>query len=210
LNQVYFFALGPVFSAFGSSVSDISHVYERALEIASISDRTITELGAIVADIKAESLRDLLGEGIKPEGIQYACELEIGRSGRPAMVVSCPETAFRDAGSFREFLESSDGAKAEPIVIELIRVRIHKAMPKPALTTKPLKGPDSSHAIKGERKVAWGSSKATAQLYRWEALEPGNRVEGCAVLEGENSTYFVPEGWTLVVDQFGNAKLNRM
>jgi N-methylhydantoinase A/oxoprolinase/acetone carboxylase beta subunit len=210
LNQVYFFALGPVFSAFGSSVSDISHIYERALEIASISDRTITELGAIVADIKAESLRDLLGEGIKPEGIRYACELEIGRSGRPAMVVSCPETAFRDAGSLREFLESSDGAKAEPIVIELIRVRIQKAMPKPALTTKPLKGSDSSHAIKGERKVAWGSSKATAQLYRWEALEPGNRVEGCAVLEGENSTYFVPESWTLVVDQFGNAKLNRM
>ena len=209
LNQVYFFALGPVFSAFGSSVSDISHVYERALEITSISDGAIAELGAIVADIKAESLRDLLGEGIKPEGIQYACELEIGRSGRPAMAVACPETVFRDAGSFRAFLESSDGAKAEPIVIELIRMRIYKAMPKPALKAKPMRGLDSSHAIKGERKVAWGSSKGTAQLYRWEALEPGNRMEGCAVLEGENSTYFVPEGWKLVVDQFGNAKLNR-
>ncbi len=209
LNQVYFFALGPVFSALGSSVSDISHVYERALEITAISDRTITELGAIVADIKAESLRDLLGEGIKPEGIQYTYELEIARFGRPAMAVPCPETAFRDAGSLRAFLESSDGIKAEKFAIELIRVRIHKAMPKPALTAKPLKGPDSTHAIKGERKVAWGSSKGTAQLYGWEALEPGNRVEGCAVLEGANSTYFVPEGWTLVVDQFGNAKLNR-
>jgi len=87
LNQVYFFALGPVFSAFGSSVSDISHVYERVLEIRSISDGTIAELGAILQDVKAESMRDLLGEGIKPEGIQYVCELEIGCSGRPAIPV---------------------------------------------------------------------------------------------------------------------------
>ncbi len=209
LNQVYFFALGPVFSAFGSSVSDISHVYERALGIRSISDSTVAELGAILQDIKAESMRDLLGEGIKPQGIQYASELEIECSGRPAIPVPCPETAFRDAGSFRAFCEASGDVGAEPFAIGLIRVRLHKAMPKPALTAKPLQGPDASHAIKGERKVAWGSSKGTAQLYRWEALEPGNRVEGCAVLEGENSTYFVPEGWTLVVDQYGNAKLNR-
>jgi N-methylhydantoinase A/oxoprolinase/acetone carboxylase beta subunit len=59
------------------------------------------------------------------------------------------------------------------------------------------------------RKVAWGSSNGEAQLYRWEALQPGNCVVGCAVLEGANSTYFVPEGWTLVVDGFGNAKLAR-
>jgi acetophenone carboxylase len=209
LSQVYFFVLGPVFSAFGSSVSDISHVYERALVVTSISDRAIAELGAILQDVKAESMRDLLGEGIKPEGIQYACELEIGRSGRPAIAVSCPEEAFRNADSFRAFMESSNGVKAEPFAIELIRVRIRKAMPRPALTAKPLKGPDSSHAIKGERKVAWGSSKGAAQLYRWESLEPGNRVEGCAILEGAKSTYFVPEGWALVVDQFGNAKLNR-
>jgi len=40
-------------------------------------------------------------------------------------------------------------------------------------------------------------------------LQPGNRVEGCAVLEGANSTYFVPEGWTLLMDHYGNAKLTR-
>jgi N-methylhydantoinase A/oxoprolinase/acetone carboxylase beta subunit len=93
--------------------------------------------------------------------------------------------------------------------IELLRVKIRKAMPKPALVRRPMQGSDAVHAIKGTRKVAWGSSKGEAQLYRWEALEPGNRITGCAVLEGANSTYFVPEGWTMVVDEFGNAKLNR-
>jgi hypothetical protein len=34
-------------------------------------------------------------------------------------------------------------------------------------------------------------------------------VDGCAVLEGANSTYFVPEGWILEMDAYGNGKLRR-
>ena len=209
LKDVYFFSLGPVFSAFGSSVSDISHVYERAVQIGTISDDSPGELNRILKEIKTESLRDLLGEGIKPEGIEYTLELEIGSPGRAATVVDCAEALFHDAGGLRAFCEAKTGRSAESPVIELLRVKIRKAMPKPALIDKSVQGPDSSHAIKGNRKVAWGSSKGEAQLYHWELLQPGNRVEGCAVLEGANSTYFVPEGWTLTVDSFGNAKVSR-
>ncbi len=209
LKDVYFFSLGPVFSAFGSSVSDISHIYERALQITSISDLSVSELNHVLQDIKAESLRDLLGEGIKPDRIAYSMELEITCRGQSTITVACPEASFLNAESLRAFCEAKAGVGAEPLAIELIRVQIRKAMPKSALIGKPLQGADSSHAIKGKRKVAWGSSNGEARLYCWESLQPGNRVEGCAVLEGANSTYFVPEGWTLVVDQFGNAKLNR-
>jgi N-methylhydantoinase A/oxoprolinase/acetone carboxylase beta subunit len=209
LKNVYFFSLGPVFSAFGSSVSDISHVYERALQITSISENSVSELNRVLQDIKAESLRDLLGEGIKPDHIEYSIELEIACPGRPTIAVAYPEASFHDARNLRTFCEAKIGGGGEPFAIELIRVQIRKAMPKPALIEKPLQGGDSSHAIKGKRKVAWGSSKGEAQLFRWESLQPGNRLEGCAVLEGANSTYFVPESWTLVVDQFGNAKLSR-
>ena len=209
LDQVYFFSLGPVFSAFGSSVSDISHVYERAPRITEISDSAAEELNRMLQDIKAESLRDLLGEGIKTDGIEYSVELEVSVRGRAGMAVVIPESAFCDSGNLRAVCESKTGVAPDLITIELLRVQILKAMPKPALAERALQGADSKHAIKGNRKVAWGSSKGEAQVYGWELLQPGNRVEGCAVLEGANSTYFVPEGWTLVVDQFGNAKLNR-
>jgi len=88
-------------------------------------------------------------------------------------------------------------------------VQIKKAMPKPSLMERIPQGPDTTHALKGERRVAWGSKSGQAQIYKWEALMPGNIVEGCAVLEGANSTYFVPEGWTLVMDRYGNAKVTR-
>jgi len=41
-------------------------------------------------------------------------------------------------------------------------------------------------------------------------LQPGNRVNGCAVLEDVNSTYFIPEGWEMIMDRFGNGSLSRI
>jgi len=209
LDRVYFFSLGPAFSAFGSCVSDLSHVYERAPQVSSISDGAVADLNRILDDIRSESSRDLLGQGIKPERIAYSIELEMACPGKPTIAAAYPGESFRDIQSFRSFCEGVSGMGTDKIRIELIRVQIRKPMPKPAVVHKPLAGADPSHARKGARKVAWGSSQGEAQLFHWEALQPGNRVAGCAVLEAANSTYFVPEGWTLTVDTYGNAQLNR-
>jgi len=34
--------------------------------------------------------------------------------------------------------------------------------------------------------------------------------EGCAVLEGVNTTYFIPDGWMMFIDSYGNGSLNRL
>jgi N-methylhydantoinase A/oxoprolinase/acetone carboxylase beta subunit len=209
LKQVYFFSLGPVFSAFGSSVSDISHVYERTLCAVANGDARVGAIEEAWRTMKEESERDLLGEGIKPEGIAYSMELEVSRNGTAPAAVAAPEEALRDKTALRAFLEGGSGGSAKESAIHLVRVQVRKPMPKPAFVERALQGADASHAIKGKRSVAWGSSKGEAVLYRWEDLLPGNRVAGCAVLEGANSTYFVPEGWTLEMDKLGNAKVTR-
>jgi acetophenone carboxylase len=210
IRQVYLLSLGPVFSAFGSCVSDISHVYERAVEISDFSTSEMGKLNELLDDIKAESTRDLLGEGIKPVGSTYSVELEAAltsHSGRgSSVVVALDEASLPEAVAIQKKCEVRVGGAAR---IELLRVRVHVAMPKPALQERDLVGSDASRAFKGKRKVAWGSSNGEATLYDWDALQPGNRLEGCAVLEGSNSTYLVPEGWAMEVDRFGNAKVMR-
>jgi N-methylhydantoinase A/oxoprolinase/acetone carboxylase beta subunit len=209
LKEVRFFALGPVFSAFGSSVSDISHVYERSLQLTSLSAEEMKRLAVGLADIKAEGHRDLLGEGIQPTGIEYLAELEISRPNQPSVAVPCPPDALLDSNKLKALLETALGRSKDGFVVDLLRVQIKKAMAKPSLVEKPIQGADSSHALKGKRQVAWGSKNGEALLYTWEALQPGNSVEGCAVLEGASSTFFVPENWTLKIDRFGNALLSR-
>ena len=212
INNVQLFALGPVFSAFGSSVSDICHVYERGLANIAISDEGASSLQTILKEIKAEGTKDLLGEGIKPEGLTYEIEIEASGSAGNSTVIPCSESVFANPKELQTALVSALGmatnTNAKDVSLELMRVRVKKPMSKPHVAERALKSEDSSHARTGTRRILWGSS-GDAQVYRWEALEPGNRVLGPAILEGINTTYFIPEGWTMIVDRFGNGALTK-
>ncbi len=213
LGSVYFFGLGPVFSAFGSSVSDISHLYERALYLASLDDGGLDRIRAVIEEMKAEGVKDLLGEGLKPADATFSIEWEVSQRGHVGVSIVMPESALQslNAATFQvnAALSNSATGHREAFGIDLVRLQIRKAMPKPNLPRSDAGGADASRALKGARNVSWGSKDGLAQIYRWESLQPGNRVEGCAVLEGANGTYFVPEGWILEMDGYGNAKLRR-
>jgi N-methylhydantoinase A/oxoprolinase/acetone carboxylase beta subunit len=210
LSNVYVFSLGPVFSAFGSSVSDICHVYERALPEPAITDASVALIRKMLDEMKAEGSQDLLGEGIRPEHLSYGLEFEVAGKGRPSAPVAVAESSLRSAKDLQAALANAPGAPGGAISLDLFRLRVKKEMSKPQLAERSSEGGDSSHARLGKRSVFWGSRNGEAQIYRWESLRPGNRVAGCAVLEGLNTTYFVPEGWALVVDGFGNGKLSRV
>ena len=163
----------------------------------------------MVEEMKAEGAQDLLGEGIRPENVSYALEFEMSGKGAPSAPVACSEARVKSAKDLEGALRTAANAPSGPIALDLIRLRVKKQMPKPRLTQQPLQAADSSHAHVGKRGVFWGSRTGEAQIYRWESLRPGNRVEGCAVVEGVNTTYFVPDGWNLILDAFGDGKLNR-
>jgi N-methylhydantoinase A/oxoprolinase/acetone carboxylase beta subunit len=213
LDRVYLFSLGPVFSAFGSSVSDIRHVYERALTGKAISDSEVKRIKRLFEEMKAEGTKDLLGEGIRPENISHTVEFEVSRRGQQSILVGCSESSLESGQALQAALDAalgnSGGPASEYLVLELIRIRVAKGMPKPRLVEQPLHGGDSSHACSGTRPVFWGRREGQARVYRWEALRAGNRIQGAAVLEAVNSSYFIPEGWAMVVDRFGNATVSR-
>jgi acetophenone carboxylase len=214
LKSVLVFSLGPLFSAFGSSVSDICHVYERSIPEPDISESSIGGLRQLLDEIKSESVKDLLGEGIRPDDLTYAIEFEVAGSGGHSITVGCSEPALRRAAELKAALSAALPARGEAragdISLEMLRVRVKKAMPKARLMVRDLQGDDASHARIGTRKVSWGSRAGEAQVYRWEALRPGNRVAGCAVLEGVNTTYFIPDGWAMTIDHYGNGELKRV
>jgi N-methylhydantoinase A/oxoprolinase/acetone carboxylase beta subunit len=213
IRSVQMFSLAPVFSAFGSSVSDISHVYERAIPEAAISAQSIARIQQALGEIRAESVKDLLGEGIRPENLVYTIELEVTGTARKSVSVACSESALNSTDELKRLVAAAlglpAGAPSGEMCLELLRVQVKKPMSKPGLAQRQLQGPDSSQAQTGKRKIFWGSRAGEAQVYRWDLLQPGNSVKGCAILESANTTYLVPEGWTLTVDGYGNARVKR-
>ncbi|HUK89523.1 MAG TPA: hydantoinase/oxoprolinase family protein, partial [Blastocatellia bacterium] len=210
LNRAYVFSLGPVFSAFGSSVSDIRHIYERPLPKLRADEGDL--LVKTYREIKAEAVKDLLGEGVKPDDAIYSIELEESTKAGPN-IVPCSEALLSSKAELAGFLRAAVGPQAQ--VLEkasrttLIRVRVSKPMRKLQLQRRPLEGADSSGALLGSRSILCGSVSGAARIYRWESLRPGNRVEGCALLEGESTTFFLPDGWAMEMDAFGNGVLSR-
>jgi N-methylhydantoinase A len=204
IKDTYLFDLGPVFSAFGSSVSDISHLYERSFHLMLRPGADVTPLNRLIEEMRANGIRDLLGEGIRPDNAECTADLELSQPGRANIQVKCPQLRFSNVEDLRRKLGINSGSDTS---IEMVRVKVRKAISKPALSPREWGAGGSSKAQIGTRKVAYGTNAGLANLYRWEALRPGTRVRGCAVLESQNSTYFVPEGWVLLTDQYGNAQL---
>jgi N-methylhydantoinase A/oxoprolinase/acetone carboxylase beta subunit len=159
-----------------------------------------------IEEMKKEGIKDLLGEGIRPEGVTYTAELELSTAGRDGQSIRLPDSALRGEKELLAFLASPVGG-ASDCSIDVARVQLRKSMGKHSFIKRTIQGADAGHARKGSRGVAWGSANGEAVLYNWEALQPGNRLEGCAILEGVNSTYFVPAGWTMEMDAYGNGIL---
>jgi acetophenone carboxylase len=210
IGQVYLLALGPVFSAFGSSVSDISHVYERSFPMTLRNAADLDPLNRLLDEMSAQGNRDLLGEGIAPEGADCALELEMfTTNGVPPMAKSSQPRFNGLAELRRSIVPPLAGDDTVDLVVDLVRMRVKKAIAKPALTKKKKGGSDSSAARVGTGTVSYNGKPQEAALYRWESLQPGNSLQGCALLESANSTYFVLPDWNLEIDGYGNALLKR-
>jgi N-methylhydantoinase A/oxoprolinase/acetone carboxylase beta subunit len=104
----------------------------------------------------------------------------------------------------RRALASAVGDSAADLVPETIRLRARKPMTQPKPVSQPLREVPGADARMGRRCVSWGSRGGTAQILRWESLQPGDAVAGPAVLEGEQTTYFISEGWAMTLDSMGN------
>ncbi len=202
ISQAYVFDLGAVFSAFGSSISDIAHVYEHGLNIPLSSADASHRLTEVIERMRKEALHDMKGEGFTPDRVDLVLEVELaGEDGRlTSVVVPLDATVRIDLNFLKEHGQSR---------VELIRLRATTTMSHYEPVPRTLNHNPPTDAIKGHRDVIWGQVSDQTPLYTWEALRPGQEVSGEAILESAWTTYPVPPGWTMRVDEYGNGQLTR-
>jgi N-methylhydantoinase A len=192
-ETAYVFSLGPVLSAFGASVSALSHVHESWPYLSLDGEADGGRLTELVDAGHQRVVRDLEGEGLTPDAADLAIELTVGApgrgrpvtlEGRPADAVSLVSRA-RSAGAVLERV-AVRGTVAMPRFEPPSR-EAEENVPEP-YATRPVRGRD-------------------ARLYDWEQLGAGARIAGPAVLESGTNTCTVPAGWELRIDAFLNGVL---
>jgi acetophenone carboxylase len=171
------FRLGSVYSAYGSAISDVVHVYESAV--------TGTAVQPITDRLTGEALRDLRGEGFDA---RYATlEWEIRSA----------------AGSVRSEGDDPGGVVATlegPPTL----VRLTARFPLPRLDEPELAagGSATSTGARSSSFVAGGE----LPTYDADDLT-GADLRGPLLVDGGSYTWLITDGWSLSTDARGNAAL---
>ena len=201
ISQVYVFDLGAVFSAFGSSISDIVHVYEHGLKASLTAEEGQRMIREVIERMRSEALHDMKGEGFSPDRVQLSLEAEVADT--EGTLTPVMEDLSSTGGVEPKFLGTHQGT------VELLRLRATASMAHYEVARHAPDGHAPNEAIKGHRDAIWGRVSDPATLFTWEALRPGNEVSGGAILESAWTTYPVLPGWVLRIDEYGNGHLQR-
>lgn len=193
IPRIVAFPFGSVFSAFGSSTTNVRHTYSRTLALRADQTTTIPQA---LAGFREQAARDMAAEGMGAAPIRLEATLHV-QAAEGARTVPLPV-----AGAIAVALPA--GAR----MIERLDLVAECEVPH----WVPQKRPPSSEIprTKGERTIYWRRAEAAATpVFDSLALRPGQVIVGPAVLEAPDTAYVVDPGWQLGVDAYGNFLMER-
>lgn len=208
------------FSAFGCAAADFEYRYDKSLDINIASDASADLKAAQAGTLQAawEELKERVLEEFEINGyaadrvqlqpgfrMQYRGQLNDLEIESPIMQAHSAEDwdklvdAFNDTYG-RVYAASARSPELGYSVTGAI-MRGTVPIPKPKIPKEPEAGPTPPEEAKlGTRKFYRHKKWVDAQLYRMEALQPGNRITGPAVIESDATTFVVPGGFETWLD----------
>jgi N-methylhydantoinase A/oxoprolinase/acetone carboxylase beta subunit len=221
--QAVIFPQAPVFSALGSSVMDIMHVYEesgRVQFMAPVTQEIVLDREAFNARVDAlldKAQRDLEAEGLAEREIVFSVELDMLYGGLVQVKrVASPKITIDSDGDAQEVYDAFEKEFAETfspfvvnkpggVYIDGIVLKATVITEKMDLPVYALASPDPSAARTGNRVAYWPQTEKSVDtdVFSFDGLQPGNIVAGPAIVEMEFSTVVVPPGDQLRIDEHG-------
>ncbi|HIJ61186.1 MAG TPA: hydantoinase/oxoprolinase family protein [Rhodospirillaceae bacterium] len=206
MKDAYAFDLGPVFSAFGSSISDVLHVYQRGVDM-TWSAQSKDRLLPVVAELQTQAERDFRGESFDPSKATYDWDIDLGESEADitTLRVECKHSGIGETFEAISKALDESAASRRPI----LGVRLSSRL---AIGSYHMKRRSKTVAAEApvHRPIRFnGTGDTPAPVGHWESMNVGDSLVGPAVINGNTLTCPVPPGWQLKVDDFGNAELSR-
>jgi N-methylhydantoinase A len=176
-----------------------------------LSDETLPEMRSILSKLEAEAeaaVVAMVGPGasviVRAADLRYkgqSFEITV-----PLADLASVEAVIAD---FHAAYHEAFGHSDPDTAVQLVNLRASASRPPPdiRLPSEPVR----RHAASPDRQVPIGIGSRTglAALYRKDALQPGARFEGPAIVTQDDTTVFVPQGWIAELDGFRNIMLEQ-
>ncbi|MEI8255812.1 MAG: hydantoinase/oxoprolinase family protein, partial [Deltaproteobacteria bacterium] len=212
-------AFASVLCATGMLMTDIQHDFVRSL-VGPLAKIDPLRLRKLVADMIAEGAAQLAREGLAAADMRHEVALDLRYLKQYHEVTVNVARAAIDTGALADvaipFHAEHDRLYGYNLAeqgtgLELINVRVRSIgrVERPVLPRLPRDGPDSRHALTGERR-AWVPETArfaTLPVYDGHKLRAGNTFVGPALVERTDTTLLVSAAFTARVDDLGTCVL---
>lgn len=177
-HSARFFRYGSVYSAYGSAISDVVHVYESAL----VEGSNIDEVGN---RLEQQARRDLHGEGFDPDDATYVWEPRNGSG-----------SGYGEGGKPSAAMAGLEGA---PRLLKLTA-----RYPLPSLEQPKVESSTGAEAT-GSRPSLYGTDGSLSTYEASSFVE--HDLPGPVLVDGGSYTWLVTHGWSLSSDAYGDAHL---
>ena len=209
------------FSAFGCACADFEYRYDKSVDIPlprDAADEAKERACAVIEEAWRELADKVVEEfvinGFKPEEItllpgyrmQYMGQLNDIEITSPLSHASSAEDWEKITAAFEEtygrVYASSARSPELGFSVTTVIMRGLVATQKPVLPEDPDGGPfPPTEARLGTRPFYRHKRWVDAALWQMEALKPGNRIVGPAIIESASTTFVVPDGFETRLDQ---------
>lgn len=209
------------FSAFGTTVVDYAHRYSRSVHAvirpgASARERAqvAEELADGYAALAEEARAGIEREGQDPAALVLTPSALIRYAGQLDDVpVNCPGTPFDGKLDLDALLDAWEAeytrinrrvSTYDQAGYQVSELTVEAMVPtvKPEIRSRPLSGREPpGEAAKGSRDIFWDRRWHEASIWDMDRILPGNEIEGPAVLEHPATTFVVPPGQSVHMDE---------
>ncbi len=218
IPRAVMFPFSPVFCAYGSSIMDVVHLYERSqrmILLAPLSGAPAVDrdaFNAMVQSMLDEARREVEAEGLNWDDAAVSLELDMLYGG---------QINSKRASSPLLFLESEDDVRAvyerfeqefseafSPLAVNvpggvyIDTFVLRVAVPGQELSLPTLPAASGEATPASSRQAYFGEWVETP-VYELEALEPGHRLSGPAIVQAAYTTAVIPPGHTFSITEHG-------
>jgi N-methylhydantoinase A len=210
---IYQFPFGAQFCAFGSSCTDVLHIYSKACNLPLDFESggiVIKEFNNAVREMKNDAYFDMEGEGFSENRISLSLDITLGSAESPSPIVIrwAPITldGVKNITTIfdRYRAEVKASTAKDRIYMRELRLQASSHLADPQFTSYTPVGEDPKEAFKGSRMVSWKGTAQEAKVYHHGLLKCGNVVKGLAFIESAHTTIMVPPGSRYLVDRYLN------
>jgi N-methylhydantoinase A len=204
-----------VFSAFGSSTTDLLHTYSRFVRIDLVDEGKYStdyeRLNQTIVSLLEIAKNDIWGEGFPPDKALYFLEM-VGDKELAGMRIKTNKMSFHSEKDVKELCTKfgKDGGE-ERRKVSISTVVLNALVPMPHLKMKAskLSKKDPDKALKSHREVFWSRQVGYQKtpIYERALLLPGNVIMGPAIVEAKDTTYVIPANQSFKVDKYFNGMI---